>query len=298
MSTLKEKNTSSARLRDEAGFVTRAGTCIAIWGTGLALLAMKAEKASQLSGVALLILPVALASGVVAMGSKESQKRADASHIHLIAVAGLLAAVPALHVAYFYILAASLITLNVINVRRAIEITPAGISSLFAFWLAPPDAITVTAALVYCPVTIACTLWVGHREKLVAISFFPLLGSLLLAQTAAHNEPLWGPVLAVAHLWAVLYLRHVRSEFQLRTSERRTMLDQVLILLSLSLLIAAAFGLETHWRYLLLGNLFALVASIQVAMRTMPSACAEFPRLRARRFPQLGTTRFPEFRTT
>lgn len=50
------------------------------------------------------------------------------------------------------------------------------------------------------------------------------------------------------------------------------MLDQVLVLLSPSLLIAAAFGFETHWRYLLLGNLFALVASIQVAMRTMPSA--------------------------
>lgn len=250
----------------ESRFIANAGTSLATWGLGACLLLLRHVAPAQAKALPIILIPVAVAALAFALSSSNQRKREDASHIHLLALAGSMAPF-GLVSAYYYGIGISLIALNIFNVRGLVQLAPFGPTAIFVALLSPVTT-NLPAVTFLCLTNLACTVLIGRHERHVATSVFPLLASLyMLARVDPERQVTLG-VLALLHVAVLYLLRFGRDRRSVPTTERRILLDEVVVAYALSQALLALTPLEeAHMRYALVGTLFLGAASLRGSWR-------------------------------
>ncbi len=245
-------------IKEEAHFFTKTGTILATWGLGFILVFLQSVEPKQLSAIPMILAPIAIATLAFAIFSKNKQKREDSSHIHLLALAGTLSSISNLPTPiFFYGLSFSITIINLLNLNYKAEVTPIGSTTIFAVLLSPKD-LDFFSTSTFIVMILICTIITGRREKLVALSIFPLGASLYLLFKIVDGFSLVTALLSIGHIITVYYLRRARALAHIDSTERRLYLDDVVTVFALSSLLYSTILIEAHYRYLTIAVFFTV----------------------------------------
>lgn len=264
----------AARDKKSDGFFTELGTFLGTWGLGIVIVMFKVGNPYNLFLLTSILLILAMLAGCIACFSGAMAKRIDASHIFIIALSGFLCSTTQIDKqAHLVIVSAALILLHLRNraLRRdappgtrpahgAALYSPLGCSILFPVLLAddPGDV----SMFVFSAVVLYITFRIGVHEQKLALSIYPIGAVIGLGlRFAAPVAPL-SAVVALMSIAVVYYLRLQRKPLESQFFERRLWLDEVTVVLALSLFLRAGFDMPALTRYLLIASAFVVLSML------------------------------------
>lgn len=214
---------------------------------------MKLFSSKYLGGLPVVLAPACLAALLCITRSDSVPKREDSSHILLIAAAGFLLGSSWASKYYFLLIAILIGIIYKINKDREIEPAPIGVSAFIVYALSPSEVLPISVSIY--ALSLVAFIWFFATEKRnVATSSIPI-ASLLMLLFDAKLSSLEAFVVSIAILWLSFQLIRRRTEKKYLETERRSVIDGILVLFSASLLLKS-LSIGTHDRYLILALLF------------------------------------------
>lgn len=263
-STSKDEN--HRQEKQEVDFLGHVGTTLGTWVVGVILVVLQVTAPKQMFVAPIFLVPTALFALLVALFAKTDRKREDASHIHVLALAGVLASISAISDAtYFAAMTASLVLLNLANSRRQLEVAPLGSAIVFVALLAPPPtrAGPASAFAVACMIL---TILGGRRERAIANTAFAFTATLIVTKGLVSLAPQVAAVLSIGHLVAIYALQAARFQTSPTMFERRAYLDDIAAIFALSFFLESSFAAGASARYLVIAAVFACAAGCSVVL--------------------------------
>jgi hypothetical protein len=251
--------------KQEADFLGHVGTTLGTSVVGIILVILKDTAPQQMFVAPIFLVPTALFALLVALFAKVDRKRTDASHIHTLALAGVLASMAGdSDAVYFSVMTLSLVLMNVANVGRRLDVAPLGSAIAFVPVLAPHST-QAWPATMFVIVCMGLTVLAGRREKAVANTAFAFAATLIATQRLVVPAPHVAAALSLVHVLAIYGLQVARFQTSPSMYERRAYLDDIAAIFALSFFLEAAFAVGETSRYLLIAAVFAGAAACSVA---------------------------------
>ncbi|WP_346897687.1 hypothetical protein [uncultured Roseibium sp.] len=249
---MQTKQPVLASFKDDALYV-RSGGFLGVWGIGVVLILLNQFAQTQKILIPLFLIPTGLIALWTMIVSEEAKKARDASQTAFLCLSVSAAIVAE---GLFFPIVASLVLIMLMSGKsRPIIMAPVGASILFVAYFAPENQGSIEVTIFTLMLLLAAVLSARKDTSGMALYAFPMLASLWILHKQPSDGHLWWTGLAIAFLTAVYLLQVIARKPE---TNRRMILDDIIILAALALLLKSALEFSAAYRYLFIAGYFLL----------------------------------------